>query len=341
MDNISEMVKSVQSYTNGVRTGTVVTIPETSQSQNYLGYSKKTNLEILVADRDKIGNGKYIREIAQTSLDIAYSLDRTLHQSKLNTIQVSLEGIPFSISTFTPKLSPEIIFKEGAMHILISPNSSDIHSQYDTQLNFRKIQIGGQEKLAVIVESIHKGAAQERHIKNKLKNGKQVAELRADEQINLAEINAANTYLGNIEKKFKCSMAEMSFQIAFAFARAIGADYFMATDDQFVSTKRLYEDVFHESRTYAEHNWIFKKYGLHPPEEGGVYWINPYPDRLQESKLTLRDTLFFYQNTTNTPPDHNRQLPRSISQSVVEYIAAPYEAKLSGVFATDRIDRKV
>jgi hypothetical protein len=330
----NENGRRISEYVSQIRSGRIVTRKISEDARKFFGYSQHSATELLVADRklhSKIENDA----IANTSLDISYDVSKKLADAKSARTEVTFNNERFTIETKAEQSFYGYLFQEGAFHIYIHPHPPNGHNQYDVQLNFREIDVEGVPKRAVIVESIHKGVGEEFHLRQMMRRaggGKEDESALGEEDArDLKMIKDTNAHMGKIEKEMGCSMSEMAFQTALAFSRGMNADIFMATDDAYVSTKQHYDEKG-TSKNYAPNNWIYKKNGLLPPQQGEYYWINPYPNRLDAGNTSLQDSLFFYSNTAVTPPDRYRDFPKGISKPVVEKILVPFENNIRSAF---------
>jgi hypothetical protein len=324
-ESAAESGRRISEYTSGIKKGPIVTRKISPDAEHFFGLSKYSRLDLFVSDR-KAHKADKVEEIANTSLDISYDIFKKLEAANATKRDFEVGGDSLGIELRAEPSFFGYIFGEGSFHVGLHPNPPNGHNQYDMQLNFREIEIDGKPKLAVIVESIHKGVGEEAFLRKKMRKEK-LSEVDIED---LKAINEGNSQLADIEKKLGCSMNELAFQTAFAFARGIGADVFMATDDAYMSTKQHYEEKG-ATKIISSNNWVFQKNGLLPPHKGEYFWINPYPNRMHPEEASLSDSLFFYTNTNTALPDRYRNFPKGVSTLAIQNILSPFENNLRTV----------
>ncbi|MFZ6034732.1 MAG: hypothetical protein ACOYUB_01100 [Patescibacteria group bacterium] len=335
-EKTTDVSRQIAKYVSSIRTGHIRTKDISPKARKFFTLTPRTSLGLLVSD-NRIHHPEVIDKIACASLEKSYEVYQKLVDAQADSMELDVDGTKMTFEFKTVPIFSGLIFGEGAFHVLFSPTPSTGYNRYDMQVNFREIDFEGKPKLAVIVESIHKGIGQEHHLRKKIENQKATIgkpRLREDEVEDLKSIESGNNQLREIEKKLGCSMNELAIQTAFAFARGIGADILMATDDTFVTTKNFYESVG-SPKAYAPNNWVYQRNGFLPPNDGEVFWINPYPNRLDSQSTTLSDALFFYNNTNVMLPDRYRDFPKGVSRVAVENILIPIENRLLEVFKRD------
>lgn len=335
-ERMTDAGKQIAQYVSSIRTGRIRTKEISPKARKFFTLTPRTSLSLLVSD-NKIHSPEVTDKIACASLEKSYEIYQKLADAHADSMELDIDGTKMTFELKAVPIFSGLIFGEGAFHVLFSPTPSTGYNRYDMQVNFREIDFEGKPKLAVIVESIHKGIGQEHHLRKKIEDHKATIgepRLREDEVEDLKSIESGNNQLREIEKKLGCSMNELAMQTAFAFARGIGADILMATDDAFVTTKTFYESVG-SPKAYAPNNWVYQRNGLLPPKDGEIFWVNPYPNRLNSRSTTLSDALFFYNNTNVTLPDRYRDFPKGVSRMAVENVLIPIENRLLEVFKRD------
>lgn len=212
-ESAAESGKRISEYVSNVRKGPILTRKISDEARKHFGYSRDSNLDFFVSDR-KVHKPDKVERIANASLDITYEILNKLKAANSIKKDFDVNGTSLVIDIEAESSFYGYLFAEGPLHVRMHPNPPNGHNQYDMQLNFREIQIEGKPKLAVIVESIHKGYGQEFHLRQKARNQNKSmgeAELRTDEVEDYQTITKANAQLADIEKGLGCSMSELSF----------------------------------------------------------------------------------------------------------------------------------
>lgn len=328
-------IKSIEEYRFWLENPVYHTEPLTDEENLLLGIQDHPDMSILVPDAERFEDDQ-VQAIAQNSCKIALALSEKfpcdyISGTKCDTMEIPVGNHNLTIETGAKLLLPRSsndetkVFTEGPFEIRMKL-SENPYSMYTARLNFREVELNGKPELIVCLDDIQKG------VRGEWLNRKRDKRFQDKEEVQ--NIENAKAELSAVENELGCSLREVMFDLAFSFARSVGAKGFMAIDEESIASKQHYNNTG-VGIPFYKHNWILMKNGMFPPSEKNPhYWTNIYPNRL-DGNLSIEQALFDYHRSGVQTNDHYRNMDERFPQKAIDQVISVYEDYLKQIYPTD------